>query len=195
MPIYRTAVRHDYAIPGGPGFNVWHFRSPQVETEPGGVLTAAGIALSAFYDGLAGLFPPGSRISWDGLWSGVDTDEYRPPSGAWSVTGVAQGAQGYLPAASAVCVSWRSSVNTGSGRGRTFLSPLDASIRDASGTPGAAALTTIRTECQQLVDAFGGEGPDIGGAFGVYSRQENVIRDFVGFSVRDQFAVLRSRRD
>lgn len=195
MPIYRTAVRHDYAPSGGPGYNIWHFRSTTSLGPQSPTLEAAAEALRTFYTGIRPLFPPQSTHTWDGQWSGVDEDEYLPPYAPWVVAGTNTEVAGYAPTSAAMCVTWRTASNTPSGRGRTFLSPLSRGVQQDNGTPDPEALTFLRNAVAALVAAYSGEGPSSEGAFGVYSRSQAVIRDFVAGSVTDQFAVLRSRRD
>lgn len=195
MPIWRTVVEHTYGTVGGPGYNVWHFRTrsdaPTTEDE----LTQASLGLSQFYTDLRSLFPTQSTHRSNGEWSNVDGEQYVPPITGWSVPGTADATQGYLPTAAALTLGWRTSVASGRGRGRTFLSPLSRLAGTALGTPTSAVLTAARSACDGLIERFDSGVGSESGAFGVYSREDAVIRDFVGYQVRNEFAVLRSRRD
>lgn len=195
MPIYRTAIRLVYTPSGGPGVNVWHFRTTTPAGPQSPVLTAAADSLEAFYTSIRALFPTSMYAAYDGQWTRVDGDDYLPPEAGWNVVGTAAGGDGYMPTASALAITWRTEQNSASGRGRTFLSPLSKTLSSTDGTPSAGTLDTVRNAARTLITTWSGEGPGAEGAFGVYSRKDNVIRDFVGVSMTDQFAVLRSRRD
>jgi hypothetical protein len=104
-----------------------------------------------------------------------------------------------------VCVTWRTTLVARRGTGRTFLGPLAGGSMSADGTPDDTILANVRTRSQALVDA---SRSDNGYAIGVYGLESpwggvgpapsdtpRVLRDIIGYRIRDQFAVLRSRRD
>jgi hypothetical protein len=109
---------------------------------------------------------------------------------AWSIG--AGGGGNVLPPANCIVVGWRTSGGGRRGRGRTFLGPLDSILLEANGGVVDLELTAIRDAAAALVDASDSFND---GALGVFSPTGNLFRDFVSSAVRDQFAVLRSRRD
>jgi hypothetical protein len=89
-------------------------------------------------------------------------------------------------------VGWRTASATRAGRGRTFLGPIGSGALDSDGTIKSDTLDAVRTAAQDLVADSLGFG---NGALVVYSPTHDIARDFTASAVRDQFAVLRSRRD
>lgn len=203
MAIWRIPIRVTYTGTGGPGLNIWHARTD----DPSGSGAAQPIAdtLHAFYTSLCagGLAPiAGLSVYTMDPWVNVD-DQSTAQLNFASITSGA--ATNKAPLATAICVTWKTSIAARRARGRSFLGPVNRDVVDADGTPTAGALTTIQNAAQTLVNTSRGI---TGGALGVYGLQNaapkgttdytglpRVLRDITAYSVRDTFAVLRSRRD
>lgn len=175
---------------GSPGVNVWHARTESTIGEPEDVDALAGY-LEDFYTAIANVYPSTVTIAFGGEATGVgDDSETIFPAPAWSVTGT--GAAAFAPPVLAMYVNWRAATGGRNGRGRTFLGPHNAVIAEGNGTP----TEDYRTLVQGAVDALVAESQNsLNGALGVYSRAENIFRDFSSGAVPNKFAVLRSRRD
>lgn len=120
---------------------------------------------------------------------------------------VASGATGYtMPQANQIVVSWKTSLAARRGMGRTFFGPLADDNRETDGTIVPSRLTLFKNAAQALITASS-SGTN-GWAVGVWGLVDptketglppltapHVHRDIIGYGVRDQFAVLRSRRD
>jgi hypothetical protein len=177
---------------GSPGANIWHARTDGNIPDPsdpgvGDMLDA----LQAFYTDIASAVPASAQFRFNGEVTGVgassgDSQTYD----AWVVQGSAP--DQYLPPADAVLVSWKTGSGGRSGRGRTFLSPLNRDVAGGTGAVGATWLTLFQGAVDELVATSSGIE---NGALGVYSRTDNLFRDFTSGTVRPYFAVLRSRRD
>ena len=190
MPTLRLTVQHDYAPAGGPGINVWHYRTATATTSQDDVDLAA-TRLQTFYSAIADRFSGDSVLTLQEQVVDVDTSEVVGAT-PWAING-ASPADAYLPTAVQVVLNWRTSNVSRSGRGRSFFGPLaNSSALDTNGTPSLALLTDITTAGAALIDSQAGVGD---GAFGVYSPTQGVIRDFTSCYTRDSFAVLTSRRD
>jgi hypothetical protein len=191
MPTVRIPVALEWSLASGsPGANIWHVRG-DVTSGPGNDIQAMVDAIRDFYAECAGLFPNTMRARFYGEGSGVgdDAETFFPLTG-WTVDGT--GTNEYMPPATALCVTWRTSSGGRNGRGRTFLGPLATSFSEGNGTPDEPARAGVQTAVDNLVetsDSFAN------GAVGIYSRLENVLRDIVSGTVPNEFAVLRSRRD
>lgn len=193
MPVYRTLVRTTHPILGGTGVNTFHFRTPGADpilpTEA--FLQDATDALETFYGYVVGsLCPSGTTVSTDGVWTMLGEDPQIVDEDGWSIS--ATGSTNPLPPALSMCLTWRTSIASRSGRGRTFLNPLRTTIVQTNGTPTEAARTGLVNAGNALIAQF---APVTNGAFVVYSPTQNISRDLVGCSISNEFAVLRSRRD
>ena len=184
--VYRYAVEIRYPNGGGPGYNVWHFRAGD------DTIQSCVDAIEQCYLQINGLFQPGSTIV--GPAEAVGGIEGTEPTveavDGFSIGGAGSGTA-LAPVLQAV-ISWRTPLATRSGRGRSFFGPLASDAADAQGTLSPLALGDLQAAGQSIV-AFNGELGE--GAIGVWSPTDGVIRDITSFTVRDQFAVLRSRRD
>jgi hypothetical protein len=180
--------------------NVWSLRI-NTGGDLGTAVPAALTELRAFYNAIIGMWAPGTKINL-GQITDRETQERVP--GTWAEmtgTAVSSAAAPVL----AVCVSWQTSLAARRGMGRTFIGPLQGEIVQDDGTVEPGTLDGIRTAAQDLVDASGGLNDWAFGVYGLqskapagtqdYSSLPHVHRDFTGMKVRDQFAVLRSRRD
>jgi hypothetical protein len=175
---------------GSPGANVWHVRTTGAPGS-GGELEGLVEMLQDFYTSIAGLFNATTTIRFEGEANGVgdDVGSYAtaPP---WTVTGTDAGS--VAPPVLAMLVQWRAQSGGRNGRGRTFLGPLAASAVESNGTPSETARAAVQSAADDLIES---SDSFANGAFVVYSRTENVARDFITASVPNDFAVLRSRRD
>lgn len=192
MAVYRLQVDLRFAAGSGRGVNSWCLRTVGGPTENDDIDELAGF-LNDFYSAVAFTMPVSTVASWDGTLQELATSEpaFRPPRTGWSVVG-GQPANTYGPAPSMACVTWRTSLASRSGRGRTFLGPLALSAYEGDGTLVASYLSGIRNAATALVDASDTDFE--GGAIAVWSEKDGVARDIVGATVSDQAAVLRSRR-
>lgn len=191
MGVYRATVDLDFPVGSGGGTNTWTLRTT-------GVYDSASIQalmgyVQEFYDDLNEWFPTNYTWTWDGTVTelGTPSPSYFPPEPSWTLQGIAANSS-YSPVAAMVCVNWRSSLASRSGRGRTFLGPLTAAAAEGNGTPSPTAIADFRAAAASLVSKstlFAGDG-----ALAVWSELDGVARDFVSSSVTDQYAVLRSRR-
>ena len=189
---------------GSPGANIWHIRTIADPLDAGELSQANSLVgyIRTFYSALVGFLPATTTVNL-GTVTEEETQREITPTMA-TVTGSGTGS---APQALAVVVTWKTSIAARRGRGRTFLGPLATTLMQSDGTPNDASLVSIRTAAGALVTSSTSFG---NGAIGVYGYQnakvsgkENlrdpndprVFRDFTGYAVRDQFGVLRSRRD
>lgn len=191
MPTARAVVTIAHPALGGTGTNTWHLRNANVDLSDAGEFEDLMGYVKTFYEVCGSVFPNGTNIAWNGELAGVGDDEGTYwQADPWTVAG--QSNTPVLPPATAICVNWRGQSGDRSRRGRTFLGPIASGNLQDDGTIVNASLTTIRGAAADVVESSDSYA---NGAVGVWSRQESVFRDFVSSSVRDQFAVLRSRRD
>lgn len=191
MAVYRTSVAIESPDIGGVGANVWHLRTSDTGPDQDQVnLLMQG--LKGFYQDVAPVFPEDVTIRWDGSAQQILSAEPGLVEGAtaWSVPGgtTSQG----LPPANCLCITWRTSLSTRSGRGRTFLGPVAEEHVDAGGRPTTTIRTLLQSAAAEFIDSFDSIGA---GAFAVFSPTDNVARDITGARIPTEFAVLRSRRD
>jgi hypothetical protein len=191
MPTFRIPVDLEWSgASGSPGVNVWHVRG-EVVAGPGNDIEAMSEAIHQFYEDCTGLFPNTMRCRFQGEAHGVgDDSETLLSLPSWTVDGTATAE--YLPPATALCVSWRTSSGGRNGRGRTFLGPLARTINEGNGTPDEAGRAGVQDAVDALVET---SDTFANGAVGIYSRLEDTFRDIISGTVPNEFAVLRSRRD
>lgn len=191
MTIYRANVSITNSVVVGPAVNTWHLRTDGVDDDGDNLIDDLMTALSEYYAAVKNEHASGTVFAFDGIVTQVGVEDpiirVKDPWTVSSTTG-----QGPLPAANAVMVKWATSVPSRSGRGRTYHSPIGTNAIGAGGNVDTATKTVFQNAGAALIDSFDGIAD---GALGVYSREDNVIRDFVGCSVLSKFAVLRSRRD
>lgn len=200
MAIYRCAVQITYPRPGSPGANVWHFRTGAGPGSEASNRTNAVAAIKKFYTDLGGgaaqFFANGISFKIENVVDLATNESYDQDV----VVNGPSGTSNTCPDVLCVCVSWRTSSSTRRGRGRTFLGPLSAAVMDTNGTPTDNAIAVVGTASQNLINA---SLTDNGWAIGIYGLQASgggptaprVLRDLVAYRVRDEFAILRSRRD
>lgn len=191
MTMYRANVSIANSVVVGPAVNTFHLRTDGIDDDSDAAIQGLLDGLNDYYSAIRNEFATGTVFSCDGIVTqvGVEDPVIRVKEGwtASSTTG-----QGPLPAANAVMVKWASSVPSRSGRGRTYHSPIGTNANGAGGNVDSATRTVFKNAGDALIASFDGIGD---GALGVYSREDNVIRDFVACSVATKFAILRSRRD
>lgn len=191
MGVFRYAVQLTWPGTGSPGYNVWHGRTAN-DVGPFEDLNSLIGGLNTFYNGMAQFFPPGVTVTGPPeVVMGINSSPTFESVSGFTVAGGASSSS-FLPLATAACVSWRTTAATRSGRGRTFISPLAQNCLDTNGTPTAGMVSSVNTIAAAFIDSFDGA---LGGAWGVWSEKDQVLRDFVSGSMRDTFAVLTSRRD
>jgi len=193
MPIYRLPVRIVDPVLGGDGVNIFHVRTGGGIGETATLNRAVGW-LEDFYNAMVPVFSSNTDFFFDGVATEIATEApgVNDDLDTWTTGGT--GTSIPLPAANCIVVGWKTTLATRSGRGRTFLGPMASATAESNGTVTAAALSTIRTAASAMVDASTAADPD-GVALGVWSPTDQLLRDFTGSTVRDKFAVLRSRRD
>lgn len=187
MP-WRMVVTINSPYVNGTGTNTFHGRF--TDPEPSGGDDLANLA-KEFYRSILGQIAQPVTLAFSGQWQGVGPDQGKIREGAgWSLASGDNVVP--LPLAIAQVVTWRTSLNTRSGRGRTFLGPVAKGTLQDNGTP----LESTRAQLQTAADALisGSEGLT-NGALGVWSPTDQILRDFTGASVPNEYAVLRSRRD
>lgn len=194
MPIYRASVRITSPNLGGDGANIWHIRTAGGVGNDGRLNEAMGW-IEQFYIDCSQAFSPSTAIVFDGTVTEIATNEPTITEGLDTFTVPGVGASGDLPPANALVVGWRTALANRRGRGRTFLGPLSRGASEDNGTPTALILEKVRDAAAALV-ASSTDSEVLGSvSVGVWSPTDNVLRDVTGASVRDRFAVLRSRRD
>lgn len=191
MATYRYTVNLSYPNGGGPGVNVWHLRTTGDAPSTAGELEGLSEALRDFYTAILGQMQGGTVVSYSGVAVALGEEPvFDSAAPAWTMTAATGNAA--APPVLAVVVNWLTTNASRSGRGRTFVGPLAFGSMDSSGTPISATLSAVRGAAAALIAASDGFAD---GAIGVYSEVDGVIRDIVGSSVADRFAILTSRRD
>lgn len=192
----RARATITYPAAGAPGLITLYTRTTGVED--GGT---AQLTVDRLHDALnAGLGIFAGSTSFDALTTVDDIDAATGAlTGSHSVTGwhlSGSGSDVYAPLASAIAITWKTSVivNRRRVRGRTFLSPVSRGAIDSDGTPASGILTAVNAIATAwtdngLTDTFAvvwhrPKGTSTGSA-----------EDITGHQVKDTFAVLRSRRD
>lgn len=191
MSVFTLPVRLTFPVGSGGGTNTWHIRVSQPVDQDVKIKQAAGW-IKDFYTQFAPRLCTGTKIDWDGSYRNADgtpTDGGQT-DGAWHLD--AGGGDGSGPAPAMVCVTWKSSVASRSGRGRTFVGPLAPNAFQGDGTLDAGLLAAVRQGADMLIASS--KGNLDGTAVCVYSKLQNIARDVVGQNVNDKVAVLSSRR-
>lgn len=191
MAVYRLTVDLRFGIGSGRGTNSWCVRT--TDASPADQVEEWAAVIESFYVAVRPNFPDDSSFTWDGTVTelGSSSPEFRPAEDGWVVEGNNPSAA-YGPAPAMACVTWRTSLASRSGRGRTFLGPLSDGAYQADGTLNPDALEDIRAGAALVVDANNGAlNP---GALAIWSEADSVARDIVSATVNDVVAVLRSRR-
>lgn len=202
MSVFRLPVK--IAAPNASAsVNVWHLRSGtwDVPAIDNAALTAGVQRIRALYLAIAAYYPAGTTVTSEGP---INVSSGEAPAAAFApVTGTGTG--GSLPPHLACCVSWKTSSRTRRGTGRTFFGPLVTGWLETDGTITNAVLANMRTNVASLVTDSGAANS---WAIGVYGQQDampgapaearqlapHVFRDITSSTIRDTFAVMRSRR-
>lgn len=203
MAIFRVPVNIVFPGSGSPGVNVWHIRT--LDAAPAGELSQAnGLigAIRTFYDTLKGYLPATTTLTLGTVTEELTSREITPTMTSVVGTGV-----GSAPQLLALVVTWRTTVASRRGRGRTFLGPHATADIQSDGTPSSGLVSDVATASTALISSSTAYG---NGAIGVWGYEnaktpgkENprnpadarVFRDFTGRAIRDLFGSLRSRRD
>lgn len=190
MPIYRTQARIDYPGDGGPGYNAFHFRTTNVP-DSASQLEAATNALGAFYSRILNRLQGNAVVVIDGVWSGLGSavgTGFDFPNQSLSVGGGTA-----LPEFVSINLRWFSSVAGRRGRGRSFIGPLTQGVLAENGNLAPAVQSAVADAAtEELIEPFDG---NLNGAFGIYSRTNGTISDWVRAQVPAELASLTSRRD
>lgn len=203
MPVFRVPAAITWNQAGAPGANVWSVRTNEASVIADELDAALG-ALQAFYTALSDHWPSGMKVTLgpDIIERTSAEDHSRP-----SRTVTAIGTDTPAPPALQLCVSWRTTLRARRAMGRTFIGPLKFGVVDTLGTPSPTLITEANAAAQALLDA---STAATGWAVGVWGLQDpgvyddrgnlvpgqpHVHRDYVSFKIKDQFAILRSRRD
>lgn len=190
MAIYRVPIDLAWSGSGSPGVNVFHIETGDTSVGEGAATIVA--LLREFYVDISTMLGGPMTVSFAGEVVEVDTD-VRVGVPAWSYT--TAGTNQYAAFPLALVVSWRTAFATRSATGRTFIGPLAASVDGSLGVPAAATTTLLQTAANTLInDIETAEGP-LGSRLVVYSRTENAGRAILSARTRNQFSILRSRRD
>lgn len=202
MAILRFPVDITFDGPGSPGVNVFHGRAGGLAATIESQAQDIADALNAFYVSLAntsalgGIYNSTTTVDL-GVVVDVETQEQYTPTFA-AVSGNAGTTE--APQVLQIVVGWRTAVAARRGMGRTFCGPCHAAVAQSDGSPVDLNITTVSdaaaalvTASQGLTDcALGVWGLDVAGTGPDGAK---VLRDFTSSSVKDKFAVLRSRRD
>lgn len=202
MAVWRIPIEMQGTWAGGPGVNVWHGRTSAGEGSPleGEQLQGIVDALRAFYNTISTLYV--NKVT---LALGPIVNEATKVATTKTFTAIPPSATaGAAPPHLAIVLGWRSSLAARRGIGRTFIGPVHSGNLNTDGTPEDGSLTIVRNAAQTLLNA---SLTDNGWALGVWGQEAalppgseanaqtpRVLRDFVNFRVRDQWAVRRSRR-
>lgn len=191
MPIYRMTVTTRFPGGSGAGTNTWHFRTTDVPVF--GAPSPADI-VKGFYQTLQSNLGAPYFFSWDGSLQEVLTADPQlvAVQEGWTLQGSAGGNADSGPAGVGMCITWRTSVATKSGRGRTFLAPLPIGWYESNGTLTDSILTTIRGAAAHVVDLSVADG---NGGICIVSKKDAIARDIIGSTINDQVAYLSSRRN
>jgi hypothetical protein len=187
---------------GAPGTSTWYFRDVTSFTGhlSSASLTTGVAAMRQFFNACASQLAASVTISWDGTAKEIDAatgtlygyTSYTAPS---AVTGTGSSS---VAAPAGASVSWRTTsvVNGRSLRGRTFLVPLYAGAYEADGSLNSTFLTQCRAAAAAYATASSTATTWVGcvwhrpGPSGV-----GVVGDISSSAVKDEVAVLRSRRN
>lgn len=204
MAILRCPVNLNFAGPGSPGVNIWHFRVADIDPGDGALAVQSAVdAIHAFYQGIKNVYPASTNIQ---LGDVIEVNTKQPVSPSWTPI-YGGGGDILAPQMLSIVVSWRTNLRARRGMGRTFIGPLVSSAVQGDGTPNDESVGLVKAAAQTLVDA---SLATTGWAIGVWGLQDqappgtspqgyaalpHVLRDFTAYRTRDRFGVMRSRRD
>lgn len=188
MPSAEIAIAVDWGYAhGSPGANVFHCRD-QLGSES---FHDQADWLHTFFDAIKGLYNSTTTLRFLGDISGIGDDAGNLyTADPWTVTGTDTGS--VAPAVLQMLTQWRAETGGRRGRGRTYIGPLGAGTVESNGTPAEGSRTVLLDAANDLIDT---STASANGAMCVYSRVDGILRDIVGVTVPNDFAILRSRRD
>lgn len=188
MGTFRAVVKIADPILGGTGVNVFHGHLADDDPDDLGPLM---VSVHSAYEDSALLFPSTTEITWDGTATTLGSSPMllEALDDAWSTAGT--GGTHPAPPANCLVVGFSTALRTRSGRGRTFLGPLDRDQVQDNGTPYEATRDIVAGTWQDVIDSQTGN-PNY---LGVWSPTDEVLRQWTSAKVANRFAVLRSRRD
>lgn len=203
MAIFRVPVNITFPGAGSPGVNVWHIRTadPVIATE----LQQANALIAyirSFYTTIAAHYPSTTSLSL-----GTVTEEGTSREIAPTMAAVTGSGTGSAPQLLSLVVTWRTTIASRRGRGRTFLGPHCTSDMQSDGTPAPSLISDVSTASSALITSSQAYGNGAVGVWGYSAAKtpgkENPrnpadareFRDFTGRAIRDLFGSLRSRRD
>lgn len=193
MPTFRVDVNLEFGA-GGPGLNVWEFRSVgNIPLDPAdlGYLEAAALQLQGVYTDWRQVMTNDVTISCDGVFTQVNADD---PSqydvAGWTMQGSVGGAA--APQELALMASLKTAVASRHSQGRKFVGPLAQTALQENGTPTEVARGHVQDGIDRVV-AYNQQVNN--GAFVIYSRTRNLAYDITRGSCPNHFGVLRSRRN
>lgn len=202
MPVYRVPITLTWNGSGSPGVNVWSVRTTASSPVGDAELQSALDALHAFYVGIGNAFAGGTAIEL-GEMSVRDTSQRA--TGTFTKITSSNAAAKAAPSLQVV-IGWRTDLAKRRGMGRTYIGPLGADYVGSDGTIEDSKKTGMGTNAQTLLDAS--LSTTNGWGLGVWGLADSVPmnppdpgsqphqhRDFIGYKIRDQFGILRSRRD
>lgn len=181
-------------FPGAPGYTVLHTRNSGVITTAVDNMVSALDALATAFAGVVGnntTLRASQLVEEYDEATGVLQAQYTSPVVVTDHTG-ASGQMG--PGVSGACISWKTAgvVAGRPVRGRTFVVPIAAAAYDASGTLTSAVLTGLNAAATAYRTSATIETV-------IWHRAKNgaggAAFDITASSIKDQAAVLRSRRN
>ena len=203
MPVFRVPATITWPGQGSPGVNVWSVRTTEGSIIQDELELALG-AIDTFYEAIRLYLAPGTTgtVGADIVDRESLSDESRPTRSAAS-----SAVTSAFPYFTQMCIGWKTALRARRGMGRTFVGPMSRSADGGDGTPSDAAVTALKAAGDALIDASDSANGWAVGVWGLVNPgqydalgrllpgQPHVHRDLVACKVRDQFAVLRSRRD
>lgn len=203
MGLYRVPATIEWPGKGSPGVNVWSVRTTS-DPLVVGELTAAISAIRDFYNAFTFYLAAGTKVT---VGPDIVNRESLADANQPALTVQASSATDLVSPALQLVVGWKTALRARRGMGRTFLGPLNRNADGGDGTPAPNFVTAAQGAADGLISASDTAN---GWAVGVWGLQNkgaydangqllpdlpHVHRDFISAKIRDQFAVLRSRRD
>ncbi len=212
VPLYRFESVITGPSPGLPGLHVCYFTKTPVVVNQTDDITAMKSRIKTFWESVrtGGTFNPGSglasatRIECGSRVLDLESD---PPvivdEGTETVVQAPTTNDARTSPAVAALVKWSTALASRRGQGRTFLSPLQASMIQADGQLHAGAKDSIRQGAQSLMGLSDQQQLAIYGRawsppVGYQGKRQAIPEIFnvvTGLDVRSKLAVLTSRRD
>jgi hypothetical protein len=204
MAVFRVPAAITWSGQGSPGVNVWSVRTVS-GTVAVNELSAALDSLRQFYADISLWLRAGTQVAiGPGVVERTTQEDHSQPALTVGSTGTGDS----MPSLGAIVVSWRTSLAARRAMGRTFVGPLTELANDVDGSLNPSALSAVRTAADALVErstsntlgygigVWGLESPGQYDAAGrLIPGQPHVHRDITSARVKDQWSVMRSRRD